>query len=142
MPVPPPSHTQHPSSGAASQQSHTDAINRGCFQFAVLLGATLILTYLPLPIRMTALATTLWAIGVGSFTIVKHWDSKQVNAMQFAALGIGVGVSFFIALLLSSTFIRWDTDMQLQQCMSEAVTNQARTTCINDYRESLTNLLP
>lgn len=108
----------------------------------MLLSAALVLTYLPLPVRMTALAMTLWAIGVGGHTIVKHWESRQAHGMQFAALGIGTAASLIIALLLSSTFIRWNADMQLQQCMSEAVTHQARSVCVNDYRESLTDLLP
>lgn len=119
-----------------SQSPHQAAFSTATFRFAVLLIASFITTFLPLPFRMVSVVFSLAAAVWGIIVLVRFWK-KNIAHTQLAVFVFGVIASLFMAAMTGSTAARWDTDMKYQTCVSEAITHQSRTQCFTTYQNEL-----
>lgn len=118
------------------QSPHQAAFSTATFRFAVLLIAAFITTFLPLPFRMVAVGFSLAAAVWGTIVLVRFWK-KDIAHSQLAVFVFGVIASLLMAAMTGSTAARWETEMNYQTCVSEAITQQSRTQCFTTYQNEL-----
>lgn len=117
------------------------AFSRALLQFAILLGASFVTTFLQLPFRLVSVAFALVAAVWGAVAVVRFWK-KDIAHNQLAVFVMGVVAALFMAAMTGSSLARWDIDMTYQNCVSQAVTQQAKARCFTAYESDLKSLLP
>ena len=132
-----PKQTVSPSQDLKSPKvAESEDLARARKQFAILFGAALIASFLPLPFRMVAAVFSLWALVLAVSAIIKLWRSDAPNQNLFSLI-TGAVVALIVTLLIGSTGARWQLDMDYQTCQRQAITHSAMQKCTDQYQKDL-----
>ncbi|WP_435299483.1 hypothetical protein [Timonella sp. A28] len=113
-------------------------VQRHFMHFVLLMFATLVTSSFALPYRLVALVFTAWGIVVGIRALQYAW-SKQVRGASIGVLSIGIALTAILGMAVIQMIPRWEIEMNFQECQAQAITVQAKNTCLVEYKDALKN---
>ena len=118
---------------------------RSVMHFGLLMLGSLLTSSLALPWRLVSVAIALLALVVGIRALRRIWRAG-LRGFLVVAMSAGVVMTFALALTTLAVIPVWQIEMDRQQCLDEALTISATSTCettyrtaISDYQKSLTD---
>lgn len=108
--------------------------------FALLMGATLITSALPLPWQASALVFALGSLVAGARALRTVWLAGLRGALPLA-LGVGLGFAAVMTLSLVAMLTLWPVQAERQACLRSALTISAQEACEERFEQELTDRL-
>jgi len=125
-------------SGARAEESAREAARRSLLFSLLLLGA-LLAARLPFPWTAVGLLFTTAALVVGGLGIAAALQARR-RATAAVLVG-GLLLTLFVLLSQAVGLLFWPFQEDMRECLSGAVTDQARTQCQTDFTEGVTSWL-
>ena len=104
--------------------------------FLALVVAVLLTSGLALPWKLVPLALALAAVVVGVLTLIKVVRFGMGPAQMFIT-ALGLAASVVMTLGLGLAVATWDSTQKLEDCMSNALTMQAKQECQSEFANGI-----
>jgi hypothetical protein len=108
--------------------------------FLLALLAAILTERLPLPWQLATVAVSLVAALLGLRAVYAAIKARMPRGLVVLA-GVGVGISFTVALSMVTVALFWPLPLEQQRCMERAITITAQNQCTEQYRQGIADRL-
>lgn len=116
------------------------AVGRHVRLFALLMGATLVTSALPLPWQASAVVFAVGSLVAGARALRTVWLAGLRGALPLA-LGVGLGFGAVMTASLVAMLALWPVQAERQECLRSALTISAQEACEERFEQELTDRL-
>ncbi|GAB3560730.1 hypothetical protein [Spelaeicoccus albus] len=117
------------------------AAGRFSMYFAVLIIGAILTAELQLPWKIAALAFGLAAMVVGIMAMVRAVKAKMKGSI-YGFLSIGLVLTLVVTLTQVWAIAIWPWQASYEECLDNAITQQAHEQCVKSYEKNLDSLIP
>lgn len=116
------------------------AASGSTFRFGMLLILSLLASQLPLPYTLAAPVLILASIIFGVLALRKSWAISPRNIAN-PMLIAGIVMALMMSATVFSKLALWPVEMERQECVQYALTNQAKAECEANYENAVADRL-
>lgn len=117
------------------------AAGKFALYFAVLIIGAILTAELQLPWKIAALVFGLAALVVGVMALVRAVKAKMKGSI-FGFLSIGLVLTLIVTLTQVWAIAIWPWQASYEDCLNNAITQQAHEQCVKTYEKNLDSLIP
>ena len=129
-----PNNTEENSAPTPEEEKQAAPARHGLVLILLILASVLTFTY-PLPFKLAAIAFAIAAIVWSIRYIIAVVRAKQKRNMSLGILG-GL-LSLYLIFSTLSSVVLWPVQSKYEECVRDAITQQAQLSCTTDYQTSL-----
>lgn len=129
-----PNSTEEKNAPTPDEEKQAAPARHGLVLILLILASVLTFTY-PLPFKLAAIAFAIAAIVWSVKYIVAVTRTKQKRNMSLGILG-GL-LSIYLIFSTLSSVVLWPVQSKYEECVREAITQQAQLSCTSEYQTGL-----
>lgn len=129
-----PNNTEEKTAPTPEEERLAAPSRHGLVLILLILASVLTFTY-PLPFKLAAIGFAIAAIVWAVRYIVAVVKAKQKRSMSLGILGGLLSVYLIFSTL--SSVVLWPVQSKYEECVRDAITQQAQLTCTTDYQNGM-----
>ncbi|MCD1284263.1 MULTISPECIES: hypothetical protein [unclassified Brevibacterium] len=130
----PPNSTEEKNAPTPDEEKQAAPARHGLVLILLILASVLTFTY-PLPFKLAAIAFAIAAVVWSIRYIIAVVKTKQKRNMSLGILG-GL-LSIYLIFSTMSSVVLWPVQTKYEECVRDAITQQAQLSCTSDYQTGL-----
>lgn len=130
----PPNSTEEKNAPTPDEEKQAAPARHGLVLILLILASVLTFTY-PLPFKLAAIAFAIAAVVWSIRYIIAVVRTKQKRNMSLGILG-GL-LSIYLIFSTMSSVVLWPVQTKYEECVRDAITQQAQLSCTSDYQTGL-----
>ncbi|WP_413335908.1 hypothetical protein ACH82I_04950 [Brevibacterium sp. GP-SGM9] len=129
-----PNSTEEKNAPTPDEEKQAAPARHGLVLILLILASVLTFTY-PLPFKLAAIAFAIAAVVWSVRYIIAVVRTKQKRNMSLGILG-GL-LSIYLIFSTMSSVVLWPVQTKYEECVRDAITQQAQLSCTSDYQTGL-----
>ncbi|MGO2036958.1 MAG: hypothetical protein ACTH2U_10800 [Brevibacterium sp.] len=129
-----PNSTEEKNAPTPDEEKQAAPARHGLVLILLILASVLTFTY-PLPFKLAAIAFAIAAVVWSIRYIIAVVRTKQKRNMSLGILG-GL-LSIYLIFSTMSSVVLWPVQTKYEECVRDAITQQAQLSCTSDYQTGL-----
>jgi len=129
-----PNSTEEKNAPTPDEEKQAAPARHGLVLILLILASVLTFTY-PLPFKLAAIAFAIAAVVWSIRYIIAVVKTKQKRNMSLGILG-GL-LSIYLIFSTMSSVVLWPVQTKYEECVRDAITQQAQLSCTSDYQTGL-----